>query len=217
MKSPLTAVILAGGLARRMNGKDKGLQFLQQKPLYQHIWQRLIPQVDQILINANRSVTTYQQSGLSVISDRTDLNIPEYSGPLSGMLTGLLHAKYDWVLFVPCDSPFFQLNLAEKLHQALHNENSGNHHCKAAYVIAQHKAHPTFCLLHRSLTPALINYLQQGQRRVLQFMHQQQAIAVDFSEQHQAFININTLEQLVEYDRLKLEQTQCNGIKLEQQ
>lgn len=60
----ITGVILAGGLGRRMGGEDKGLVPLLGKPLYQHIIERLIPQVGTLIINANRNQERYQQSGL---------------------------------------------------------------------------------------------------------------------------------------------------------
>lgn len=203
MKPTITAVILAGGLARRMNGLDKGLQLLQGKPLFQHILQRLIPQAEQILINANRSQALYQQSGFEVFSDDQISQIPEYSGPLSGMLAGLKQAKYDWVLFIPCDSPFFPTNLADKLYQSLFHQHTQQPLAKAAYVTVRNKAHPTFCLLQRDLILPLTIYLQQGQRRVLQFMQQQHALAVNFDQESAAFTNINTLAELA-----KLNQTE---------
>ena len=63
MKYTISAVILAGGKARRMNGADKGLQLLQNKPLISHVIERLQPQVVDISINANRHHTEYAQWG----------------------------------------------------------------------------------------------------------------------------------------------------------
>ena len=57
----INAVILAGGLARRLNGVEKGLQFLGDKPLISHIIERLSPQVCNIYLNINRSQAQYQQ------------------------------------------------------------------------------------------------------------------------------------------------------------
>ena len=106
MKYTISAVILAGGKARRMNGADKGLQLLQNKPLISHVIERLQPQVIDISINANRHHTEYAQWGFPVFSDE----LPDFQGPLSGMLTALEKAKTDFVLFVPCDSPYFPPN-----------------------------------------------------------------------------------------------------------
>ena len=94
MEYTISAVILAGGKARRMNGADKGLQLLQNKPLISHVIERLQPQVVDISINANRHHTEYAQWGLPVFSDE----LPDFQGPLSGMLTSLEQAKTDFVL-----------------------------------------------------------------------------------------------------------------------
>ena len=65
----LTGVILAGGQGRRMGGQDKGLVLFRGIPLYQHVLQRLRPQVDIVMISANRNLDRYQSSGCRVISD----------------------------------------------------------------------------------------------------------------------------------------------------
>ncbi len=65
----LTGIILAGGQGRRMGGQDKGLVQLDGRPLYQHVLERLRPQVDIVMINANRNIDRYQLSGCRVIQD----------------------------------------------------------------------------------------------------------------------------------------------------
>ncbi len=55
---------------------------------------------------------------------------------------------------------------------------------------------PLFCLVSTSLAPALAQYLATGERRMLTFMQQQHAIAVDFSATPDAFKNINNLVDL---------------------
>ncbi|WP_265468408.1 NTP transferase domain-containing protein, partial [Aeromonas salmonicida] len=92
---PVSAVILAGGRATRMGGEDKGWVKLAGRPLIDHVLDRLRPQVDEVLINANRSQDSYQALA-TVISD----NNPDYLGPLAGMQAGLAAARHDWVLFV---------------------------------------------------------------------------------------------------------------------
>jgi len=108
MKYTISAVILAGGKARRMNGADKGLQLLQNKPLISHVIERLQPQVIDISINANRHHTEYAQWGFPVFSDE----LPDFQGPLSGMLTALEKAKTDFVLIsvsIRCNSRSLEL------------------------------------------------------------------------------------------------------------
>ena len=103
MTMSISAVILAGGQAKRMEGADKGLQLLHGKPLFQFIYDRLHSQVETISINANRNQTIYATAGVPVFGD----NLEGFQGPLSGILTALERADSDFVLFVPCDSPFF--------------------------------------------------------------------------------------------------------------
>ncbi len=187
MEYTISAVILAGGKARRMNGADKGLQLLQNKPLISHVIERLQPQVVDISINANRHHTEYAQWGFPVFSDE----LPDFQGPLSGMLTALEKAKTDFVLFVPCDSPYFPQNLLEKLKSAVKNDRT-----LMAYAKDKEREHPTFCLMSVQLKEKLRAYLNEGERRLLQFMNKNGAVAVQFDEQEGRFVNFNTLEDL---------------------
>lgn len=189
MQEQISAVILCGGQARRMNGVDKGLQQLQGKPLYQWVYQAIATQVDEVIISANRSLSQYAESGLPVISD----HIEGFLGPLSGMFSGLQTAKHDWVLFVPCDTPFLPVNLVTRL---LDNRRTNT---EVVYVTDGEREHPTCCLLKRTLSADLNNYLQQGNRRVLQFFQQHHYEIADFSAQKSCFANINSLEQLAFY------------------
>ena len=81
MRPNITGVILAGGRSSRMGGNDKGLIPLNGKPLYQHVIDRLRPQVEDLLINANRNQAFYQESGIPVINDI----ITGFVGPLACM------------------------------------------------------------------------------------------------------------------------------------
>ena len=192
MTISISAVILAGGQAKRMGGADKGLQLLHGKPLFQHIYKRLRTQVEQISINANRNHTGYSADGLMVFADR----IAGFQGPLSGILTALERSKTDFVLFVPCDCPFFPQNLLEKLKSAV-----VFHGVSIAYAHDGEREHPTFCLMARNLKDKLADYLASGERRMLQFMRQNGAVSVDFSENKQAFTNINTLDDLTRFEK----------------
>ena len=191
MTISISAVILAGGQAKRMGGVDKGLQPLQGKPLFQFIYDRLHSQVEHISVNANRNQAIYAVAGLPVFGD----NIEGFQGPLSGILTALERSETDFVLFVPCDSPFFPENLLEKLKSAV-----DFHGVSIAYVHDGEREHPTFCLMACGLKDKLAAYLASGERRMLQFMRQNGAVSVDFSENKAAFTNINTLDELQQFN-----------------
>lgn len=183
----INAVILAGGLARRLNGVEKGLQFLGDKPLISHIIERLSPQVCNIYLNINRSQAQYQQQypELPFYSDR----LTDFQGPLSGILSGFEQIESDYLLFVPCDTPFIPVDLSPKLARALSINQA-----QIAYAHDGYKAHPTCALIHRSVQTALADYLASGERRLLQFFHTQKSVAVDFSDRPSAFANFNTVE-----------------------
>ncbi|OOH89132.1 bifunctional molybdenum cofactor guanylyltransferase MobA/molybdopterin-guanine dinucleotide biosynthesis adaptor protein MobB [Pasteurellaceae bacterium 15-036681] len=188
----ISAVILAGGLARRLNGVEKGLQLLNGKALISHIIERLSPQIGKISLNVNRLQEVYQQQypECAIYSD----NLTDFQGPLSGMLSGFQHLENEYLLFVPCDSPFLPLNLLQRLNTALTIND-----VQIAYAHDGERAHPTFALLHRSVVPALESYLAHGERRLFQFFQLQKSIAVDFSEQRQAFQNFNNPEDFNHY------------------
>jgi molybdopterin-guanine dinucleotide biosynthesis protein A len=183
----ISAIILSGGRATRMNGADKGLVALQQKPLIQHIIKRLTPQVDEILINANREIEQYQAFGYTVLLDEVE----DFLGPLAGLSLGLQHAKYDYVLTVPCDSPLLPLDLAKRLMTALLE-----HDADIAVASSEDNTHPVFSLCKKSVLPSLTAYLEQGERRVSTWQKSQKYIEVDFSDCNEAFTNLNTFEDL---------------------
>lgn len=190
----ISAIILAGGLATRMNGADKGLLLLHKKPLVQHVIKRLTKQVDEIIINANREIARYQAFGYTVLQDEVE----ECLGPLAGFSSGLQHAKHDYLLTVPCDSPMLPLDLATRLMAALLE-----HKVDIAVASSDDNTHPVFCLCKKSVLPSLTAYLEQGERRVSAWQKSQKYIEVDFSDCNEAFTNLNTLEDLAELE-LKL-------------
>lgn len=192
MHANITGVILAGGRSTRMGGKDKGLVQVGDKTLYQHVLSRLIPQVGQVIISANRNQQSYRQSGLPVVGDLT----ADYPGPLGGILAGLTYARTPWIVCAPCDVPDYPLNLVEQLWQ-----HKGN--ALAAYANDGERDHPTFALLHTSLVDRLSHYLGQGERKLMLFMAAIGAQPVVFSEQQDAFRNLNTPEDCQQWQQEK--------------
>ena len=184
---PISAIILSGGQATRMNGVDKGLVQLQQKPLIALVIARLQPQVDEILINANREIAQYEAFGLPVVKDENE----EFIGPLAGFSLGLQHAKHDYVLTVPCDSPLLPLDLVERLLNGMTEALTD-----IAVASSDGNAHPVFCLMKKSVLPSLTEYLASGERKVSTWQKSQQYVEVDFSDNSDGFINLNTFEEL---------------------
>jgi molybdenum cofactor guanylyltransferase len=183
----ITGVILAGGLARRMGGVDKGLQLLAGHPLVVHVAERLAPQVGTVLINANRSHAEYGALGYPLVADE----IPDFAGPLAGLHAALGASSTPLVVTVPCDSPYLPLDLVDRLHAALQEGNAD-----LAIARAAGRVHPVFCLCRTSLAPQLAIFLRNGGRRVMEWCAEAGCVEVDFDDQPAAFSNFNTLDDL---------------------
>ncbi|HCB3588777.1 molybdenum cofactor guanylyltransferase MobA [Citrobacter koseri] len=188
LESAITGVVLAGGKARRMGGADKGLLELDGKPLWKHVADTLASQLETVVINANRHQDIYQQSGLKVIPD----SLADFPGPLAGMLSVLQQEKGDWFLFCPCDTPYIPRDLVARLKAQRNN-------APVVWVHDGERDHPTIALVNRSVAPFLQEYLRAGERRVMVFMRQAGGHAVDFSDFKQAFVNVNTPEELARW------------------
>ncbi|MFT6915654.1 MAG: molybdopterin-guanine dinucleotide biosynthesis protein A [Motiliproteus sp.] len=186
-RSHISALILAGGQGLRMGGMDKGLLGLEQQPLIEHVLQRIHPQVDHILISANRNQSDYRRYGFPVLTDR----LADYQGPLSGISEGLRQSTTPWLLVVPCDSPQLPTDLAERLAQAVTATSR-----LAAIAHDGRYLQPAFSLVHRSLLSSLELYLDGGGRKLGHWLQLQQPAIVDFGDQPDSFINLNAPEQL---------------------
>ncbi|MEN8178730.1 MAG: molybdenum cofactor guanylyltransferase MobA [Pseudomonadota bacterium] len=183
----ITGVILAGGQASRMDGRDKGLIRLNDRPLIEHVIAAIRPQVDAILINANRNIEHYRSYGYPVISDR----IPDYAGPLAGMLAALQQTDSELLLCVPCDGPWLPADLLSRLQSAMQES--------AAEISCAHdgeRLHPVFALLKQSVRQPLADYIDTGGRAVHRWFKSRKLAQVDFSDCPELFININTAEEL---------------------
>lgn len=187
MKEQTTGVILAGGLGRRMGSVDKGLQDFRGKPLAAWAAERFGPQVDELLINANRNEEAYAALGHPVIADR----LPGFAGPLAGLHAALANARHPLVATVPCDSPFLPTDLVERLGSALHRSGA-----TIAVARCDGRTHPVFCLCRRDVLPALEQTILRNELRFERWIHAQHFVEVDFDDQPQAFANINTLDEL---------------------
>ena len=183
----VTGVVLAGGLGRRMGGVDKGLQLLDGQPMVARVIERLSPQVDELLINANRHPDRYAAFGHRVVPDA----IEGFAGPLAGLERGLSEATHPLVVTAPCDSPFLPLDLVARLRDALMERQAD-----LAVALARGRQQPVFCLCHARLRDGLRDYLSGGGRKIDRWYAELQVVEVAFDDQPRAFDNINTPDEL---------------------
>lgn len=195
----ITAIVLAGGRGTRMGGLDKGLQNFNGTPLALHTVLRLQMQagalVGELMINANRNLSAYEAFGAPVWPD----SLSNYAGPLAGFLTGLERCETPYLLTVPCDTPLFPLDLAQRLAQAFEDDRTEIAMVSAPETDDQLRTQPVFCLLRVSLLESLSAFTQAGGRKIDRWTDQHTTVVVPFNQpgdDARAFCNANTLAEL---------------------
>ncbi len=187
----ITGLILAGGRAQRMGGIDKGLIPFHGKPLIESAIAKLKPQVQTIVINANRSITKYATYGYAVIMDET----PDFSGPLAGFSVGLKVCKTPYLLTSPCDSPLLPNNLADLLAAEMERGDFQLVYASSKEVDGKVWSQPVFCLMRSNLKDSLDQFLQKVDLKIDRWFKELRSSTVIFDDA-QVFANVNTPEEL---------------------
>lgn len=187
IRPAISTVILAGGLGTRIGGA-KGLKLLHGRALIGWVADAVSSQSDEILINANDATDLYMSFGYRVIADQT-LN---WAGPLAGLQAALRNARHDWVVSVPCDTPFLPGDLIPRLCKAVDMFST----VEASVALVAGRRQPTIALYHRRVLPKLDAYLTAGGRKVNNWLETLQLSEAVF-EDEMTFSNINTLDDLV--------------------
>jgi molybdopterin-guanine dinucleotide biosynthesis protein A len=187
MTTTVTAVVLAGGRGERMGAADKGLQPLRGRSLVEWVLERIDPQVDDLLIIANRNLERYLELGYPVLRDR----IPDFAGPLAGLQAGLTQTRSELVLLVPCDTPLLPADLVSRLAAALLQADA-----EVAVARTRERVHAVICLCKVSVSERLGAFIEGGGRKVGEWQATLKVVYVDFDEQAEAFRNVNTVEDL---------------------
>ncbi|SLN65724.1 Molybdenum cofactor guanylyltransferase [Falsiruegeria litorea R37] len=197
MTKPL-GVILAGGQARRMGGGDKGALILGGRSLLDRVIDRLGPQVDRLVLNANGDPQRFAEYGLPVVPD----SLADYPGPLAGVLAGMEYAAdqgFSHIVTAAADTPFFPQDLTERLARAADRANT-----PIALAATQEEGrmnrHPTFGLWPVNLRADLRAALEDGLRKVVLWTDKHGAASAPFDDN--AFFNINTPEDLAQAETM---------------
>ncbi len=185
----IAGCILAGGAGVRMGGQDKGLLPWNGQPLIETVMARFLPQVDTLVVSANRNLAQYQKYGYPVLPDIAE----GYAGPLAGIEQAMLHIHgvHALLAVVPCDAPLLPSDLVARLHHALQQSAAD-----IAYAVTAGGDQPVFSLIRAALLPSLSDYLRSGERKVQRWYARCPSIGVPFDDQPNAFTNINTPEML---------------------
>ena len=197
---PTVGAILAGGLARRLGGGDKALRMIGGRTVLSRMLDRLIPQVTQLMLNANDDPRRFQGVGLPVVAD----SLSDHPGPLAGVLaalewTALSAPEIEWVVTVPGDTPFIPRDLVPRLHARRQRESA-----ILACAGSRGRSHPVVALWPVSIRGALRHAVaKDGVRKVDKFMQGYSCSVVEWgTEPVDPFFNVNTPADLIEADHL---------------
>lgn len=197
----IVGVVLAGGRSQRMVGREKALANLAGRPMLAHILARFAPQVSRLAINANGDPARFAAFGLPVIADR----MPDYPGPLAGVLAGLRWASGSaatHVATVSSDAPFIPLDLVVRLARASVEAGGG------AVARSAGRVHPVVALWPVGIADRLEQVLATGERRVHRWVETEGMTTVDFTpfeidgRMVDPFLNVNTPGELAEAETL---------------
>ncbi|CAN5139776.1 molybdenum cofactor guanylyltransferase MobA [soil metagenome] len=187
-RSAITGVVLCGGRGSRMGGLDKGLIEFEGQTLAERAIARLSPQVGNVLVNANRHLDRYRGFGVPIVTDAN----PSFDGPLAGICAAWQACSTEWLACVPCDVPFFPLDLIDRLCTGIAR------HDTALVAMASNagRLHPVLALMHRDTAPTLDAYLASGGRRASGWLDAAHVQIVDLQVADDALRNLNTPDDL---------------------
>ena len=190
-KENITTVILAGGKAERMNGKDKGLLKINNTFVIEQLYKISAKFTSKVYINANRNINKYKKMGYTVLVDAFD----GFQGPLAGIYTALLNTKTDYLLILPCDGPLINDTYFKKM-------LSGDDDFEIKCAHDGKRIQPVHALIKNNITESLKKFLLTGQRKIDKWYNDRNLKLIDFSDNKNLFININSPKDLIEYESL---------------
>ena len=192
---PTLGVVLAGGRARRMGGGDKWRIQIGRFTILDRVLDRLRSQCDNIVFNSNSDPAAAPQ-GLTVVAD----SVPDYPGPLAGILAGLDWAAQNapgisWLVSMPGDCPFLPRDLVARLHQA-----RSDGHATLACAESAGRRHPTVALWPIQLREDLRQAITTEQMRAVHQWTARYPLAVAAWNDAPVdpFFNVNTPDDAAE-------------------
>ncbi len=166
-----------------MGGIDKGLMTWRGRPMVETLVEAIAPQVDAVLINANRNHEAYRRLGHPVIGDE----LAGHQGPLAGIAACLAATDTGLVVTLPCDGPHVPPDYVARLRAARRG---------APIAVADdgERLQPVHALVPVALLPDLRDFLVGGERKVELWYARNGFARADFSDRRETFFNINRPE-----------------------
>lgn len=192
--------LLAGGLARRMGGGDKPMRSIGGRPILERVIERIAPQCDGLILNANGDPARFAAFGLPVVAD----TVTGFAGPLAGILAALDWAAahrpgIEWILSVATDCPFLPHDLVRQLQQARIADNAD-----IAVAASGGQTHHVVALWNVGLRDAMRRALvMEDIRSVGRWAARYKTVTVEWpTAPLDPFFNANTVEDIAEAEGL---------------
>lgn len=210
-KSNITGLILAGGAGKRVGYQDKGLIVFEGEPLIQRQIEWLRPQVDDIIISANRNIDTYRKFGYRVLNDQVDNSVEsektsevlEFNGPLSGLHQGLVNSNTSHVYVHPVDLPFLPNDTVRQILDYANRPMSDKVNQKkinsSFYLKTDEREHYLSLLIECRLLDELKTTLDKNNHRVSQFLQESNIQGTNLNIPESKFANLNFTEDFFSY------------------
>ena len=186
----LSALVLAGGEARRLGGAKRHLQ-VGGRSLLARSLDAAGEVADEVLLMPGERPLPVPPSA-RCIADR-----PGSPGPLGALAAGLEAARHDWCLLLPCDMPFVDPAVVRRLLAVASRDDAD-----AVVVRSEHGREPFHALYHRRALPTVLRRLEAGERSLKGLLdeltvHELSRAALVASDPAARFLcNVNTPEDL---------------------
>ncbi|KRP70432.1 MULTISPECIES: molybdenum cofactor guanylyltransferase MobA [Pseudomonas] len=184
---PCSILLLAGGRGQRMGGQDKGLLEWQGQPLIAHLQRLVRPLTDDLIISCNRNLERYAPYADQLVSDDS----PDFPGPLAGIRAGLLAARHEHLLILPCDVPQIDARLLADLRQIAQRN-------LRVPVMVRHGEfwEPLLCIIPTGLKDQVERAWQAGERSPRKVLLQLGGVGLECPADDPRLANLNTPELL---------------------
>ncbi len=186
-RNRVTGVLLCGGEGKRFGGLEKPLEGFGGESMFAQLRERLAPQVERIVVSANRRLDEYRRFGDVVVPD-----IQPGLGPLGGLASALAAVSTEFAFSCPGDAPHLSTTLVARLAIAMERPDVD--------VVVPHdgeRLQPLFLLMRTSCLPDLQAFLEADGRAAHQWLETQRVATVDLSAERDSFVNVNSAADLV--------------------
>lgn len=186
----VTGVILAGGKSSRMNFNNKAFACIKGQKVIEIILSKFASFFAETIIISNEP-SLYEYLEVPVYQD-----VYPGLGPMSGIHSGLTHARYEAIFALACDMPFINMKMVDYMLKKLNGYDA---------VVPQIDdfLHMTAAVYNKTCLPILSNNLQHKKLKLSLLFAELNALAIRedeikiFGDKSEIFHNINNEDDLL--------------------